>query len=133
MLEISLFGATLEIPSRSHPLTNTASIVIPRSIYDIQTPQLIGIIAGTLVFLTTIFVVFYLFYKSGSVERLKHELISGTNEYVSGGEKSSAGYYTYMKLFECNRNSSACFIDINFVSRTYQVSLLHTRSYMTVY
>jgi hypothetical protein len=41
---------------------------------SIKTPQLIGIVAGCLVFVITISVVFYLLYASGSLAKLAHEL-----------------------------------------------------------
>ena len=55
-------------------------LLIPRSILEIKTPQLIGIIAGVAVFVTTLAVVFCLFYKSGSAGRFIQELQGGSND-----------------------------------------------------
>ena len=62
-------------------------IVIPTSLLEIKTPQLIGIVCGLIVFSVTISVVFYLFYMSGAVERLKKEL-NGQNNDTGASESS---------------------------------------------
>ena len=62
--------------------------VLPKSIIEIKTPQLIGILAGVTVFVTTLVVVFCLFYKSGSATRLLQEMQGGS---VSG-EQEAKGF-----------------------------------------
>ena len=49
-------------------------IIVPMSLMEIKTPQLIGILLGALVFFLTITAVFCLFYYSGSADRLRAEL-----------------------------------------------------------
>ena len=48
------------------------------SFTHIKTPQLIGIIAGCLVFIATISAVIFLLYKSGTLSRFRDEMVSGT-------------------------------------------------------
>ena len=64
--------------------TSTIAVTLPRSLFNIKTPQLIGIILGLLTFLITITTVIVLLYRSGSIDRLKHEL--SDNEKKDGDE-----------------------------------------------
>jgi len=67
-------------------------IVIPRSLLEIKTPQLIGIICGLIVFLVTVASVLYLFYLSGSYDRLKKELTGEANSETSKSASIPSGY-----------------------------------------
>ena len=54
--------------------------MLPTSLVDIKTPQLIGIILGALTFFITIISVLLLLYHSGSIDRLKNELLDGNRK-----------------------------------------------------
>lgn len=58
-------------------------------IFNIKTPQLIGIVFGVLVFTLTIMSVVMLLYKSGTLSRFQSELQSGAPLRVNLGAKTS--------------------------------------------
>jgi hypothetical protein len=75
------------------------------NLYNIKTPQLIGILIGCLVFVVTISVVIYLLYASGTLSRAFEEIQSGNNN--SGPSKgrslqnrSVTPYSTQPELYE---------------------------------
>jgi hypothetical protein len=58
-------------------------------VFNIKTPQLIGIVFGVLVFSVTIMSVVMLLYKSGTLSRFQSEIQSGTPLKVNLGDKTS--------------------------------------------
>ena len=75
-------------------VNNVLTLVL--NAFAIKTPQLIGIIAGCVVFVITIGTVFYLLYASGSLKKLAEELKTGqvTSTGAKGKEQTVTPQFT---------------------------------------
>lgn len=73
------------------------------NIYNIKTPQLIGIIFGCVVFITTISVVIYLLYASGTLSRAFEEIKNSTPTVAAKAtvpDKAITPYHSQPELYE---------------------------------
>lgn len=94
MLAILLFSVTCFGYFRELLAAPPRDLMMPAmqfDIYNIKTPQLIGIIAGCCVFTITIGVVIYLLLASGTLQRALSELANDGLQAAANGGKSSDG------------------------------------------